>query len=82
MSSRSKQRAAMLEELHAFPMVDTSSHSEVMAMIEWMKLFGTGIDYVDAHLLAATKQLRAAAFWTREKRLKMQAKRLDIAYTP
>lgn len=77
-----KQRAAMLEELNAFPQVDSSSHSEVMAMIEWMKLFGTGVGYVDAHLLAATRQLRAGALWTRDKQLKGQAERLGVAYQP
>lgn len=75
-----KQRAAMLEELNAFPMVEPSLHSEVMAMIEWMKLFGTGIGYVDAHLLAATKHQPLRALWTRDKRLKEQAERLGIAY--
>jgi predicted nucleic acid-binding protein len=77
-----KQRAAMLEELNAFPQVDTSSHSEVMAMVEWMKLFGTGVGYVDAHLLAATKQLHSGVLWTRDKRLHAQAERLHIAYIP
>lgn len=77
-----KQRAVMLEELNAFPQVDQSSHSEVMAMIEWMRLLGTGVGYVDAHLLAATRQLRIGALWTRDKKLRAQAERLGLAYTP
>jgi predicted nucleic acid-binding protein len=77
-----KQRATMLEELNAFPQIDSSSHSEVMAMIEWVKLFGTGVGYVDAHLLAATRQLRSGLLWTRDKCLKEQAKRLGVAYQP
>jgi predicted nucleic acid-binding protein len=77
-----KQRAIMLEELHAFPQVDSASHSEVMAMIEWMKLFGKGVGYVDAHLLAATRQLRSGTLWTRDNKLKAQAMRLNIAYQP
>lgn len=77
-----KQRAVMLEELNAFPQVDLLSHSEVIAMIEWMKLFGTGVGYVDSHLLAATMQLRIGALWTRDKKLRAQAERLGLAYTP
>ncbi len=75
-----KQRANLLEELNAFPKVDPSSHSEVMAMIEWMKLFGSGIGYVDAHLLAATKHQSSSVLWTRDKKLEAQAERLGIAY--
>ncbi len=75
-----KQRAIMLEELNAFPQVEPSSHSEVMAMIEWMKLFGTGIGYVDARLLAATKHKPSGVLWTRDKRLNEQAEYLGIAY--
>jgi predicted nucleic acid-binding protein len=77
-----KQRAIMLEELNAFPQVDSATHSEVMAMIEWMELFGKGVGYVDAHLLAATRQLRSGTLWTRDKKLKAQAMRLSIAHQP
>ncbi len=75
-----KQRAFILEELCALPHVETTSHSEVMAMIEWMKLYGTGVGYVDAHLLASARQLPTGKLWTRDKRLLEQAKRLGVAY--
>jgi hypothetical protein len=42
-------------------------------------LFGVGIGYVDAHLLAATRLTAAATFWTRDKRLHIVAKRLGLA---
>lgn len=77
-----RQRVFVLEELNALPNVDAASHSEVMAMIEWLKLFGMGIGYVDAHLLAATRQLPSALLWTRDKRLREQAERLDVSYAP
>lgn len=74
------QRALVLEELNALPHIDSASHSEVMAMIEWLKLFGMGIGYVDAHLLAATKQLPSSFLWTRDRRLREQSERLGVAY--
>lgn len=72
-------RRLMLEELHALPQAKPASHSEVLAMIEWLELFGSGIGYVDAHLLAAARQLPDGQVWTRDKRLHAQAERLGIA---
>ena len=72
-------RRLVLEELHALPQAKPASHSEVLAMIEWLELFGSGIGYVDAHLLAAARQLPDGRLWTRDKRLHAQAERLGIA---
>lgn len=72
-------RRLVLEELHALPQAKPASHSEVLAMIEWLELFGSGIGYVDAHLLAAARQLQDGRLWTRDKRLHAQAERLGIA---
>jgi predicted nucleic acid-binding protein len=74
-------RDVVLEELHALPHAKPASHSEVMAMIEWMQLFNRGIGYVDAHLLASTRQLAGGQLWTRDKRLQAEAERLGIAAT-
>lgn len=38
-----------------------------------------GIGYVDVHLLASTK-LSGATLWTRDKRLLIVAKEMNIAY--
>lgn len=75
-------RAIMLEELQILPQAKPASHAEVMAMIEWLKLFGRGIGYVDAHLLAAVLQLTDGRLWTRDKRLLKQAQRLGVAFAP
>lgn len=76
------ERRLMLDELQALPQVRPASHAEVMAMIEWLELFSCGIGYVDAHLLAATRQLPNGRLWTRDNRLRTQAERLGVAYTP
>lgn len=75
-------RRVVLDELQMLPQARPASHSEVMAMIEWLELFNRGIGYVDAHLLAATRQLPSGRLWTRDKRLRAQAERLDVAYAP
>lgn len=73
-------RQSVLEELHALPQAQPASHAEVMAMIEWLKLFSCGIGYVDAHLLATTRHMPEGRLWTRDKHLHAQAERLDIAF--
>jgi predicted nucleic acid-binding protein len=75
-----KQRKVVLGELQELPQAVAASHSEVIAMIEWLELHNKGIGYVDAHLLAATKLLDGGRLITRDKRLMAQAKRLDLAY--
>lgn len=75
-------RRSVLEELHALPQARSASHAEVMAMIEWLELFNCGIGYVDAHLLAAARQLLNGQLWSRDKRLLAQADRLGLAFFP
>jgi predicted nucleic acid-binding protein len=77
-----KQRKAVLGELLELPQAVAASHSEVIAMIEWLELHNKGIGYVDAHLLAATKLLEGGSLITRDKRLHAQAERLGLVYQP
>ena len=51
---------------------------EVAAFIEWAELAGTGIGYVDAHLLVTARMIDAKIL-TSDKRLLVQAKRFGIA---
>jgi predicted nucleic acid-binding protein len=75
-------RTVVLEELAALPQTPPASHAEVMAMIGWLELWNRGIGYVDAHLIAATRRTSGTLLWTRDKRLREQAERLDVAYIP
>ena len=72
-------RAARMRDLNRLPRILLATNAEVAALIEWGKLFGTGLGYVDAHLLAALRLDRETALWTRDKRFKAQAERLDLA---
>lgn len=59
-----------------------ASPAEMFEFIESRELRGTGIGYVDAHLLAATILGAGDQLWTRDKRLRKQAERLGVAYAP
>lgn len=72
-------RAEILTMLQDIPQVATATESEVLHLIESTVLFGTGIGYVDAHLLAAVKLRPGTRLWTRDKRLLAVAARLDLA---
>lgn len=49
-----RQRARILADLHDLPKAPIADPHELLAFIEHHALFGTGIGYVDAHLLAST----------------------------
>jgi predicted nucleic acid-binding protein len=63
-----KNRAVYLTSLNSLPSSTMATDDEVMAMIETKALFGSGIGYVDVHLLAAAR-LSQAKLWTNDKRL-------------
>lgn len=57
-----------------------ASASEAAAFIEWAELSGTGIGYVDSHLLMSAKLLANGSVLTKDKNLHAQAERLGLAY--
>lgn len=63
------QRAEILGLLQNLPQASVATDAEVLNLIESRHLFGLGIGYVDAHLLAATMLTAGAGLWTRDKRL-------------
>lgn len=66
--------------LEALPQAPVAAQGEVLLLIDRQRLGGTGIGFVDAHLLAACR-LSASALWTRDKRLAAQAVRLGCAWS-
>ena len=63
------RRSEILGLLHNLPQATLATDDEVLTLIDERQLFGLGIGYVDAHLLAATTLTTAARLWTRDKRL-------------
>jgi predicted nucleic acid-binding protein len=65
-------RAQMLQYFGALPRAKTATDAEVMQLIENRKLWGNGIGWIDAHLIASSL-LSGCAFWTLDRRLNAAA---------
>ena len=75
-------RAKTLELLGNLPSATLADHHEVLAFVDQHRLYGQGIGYVDAHLLASVALLPGAVLWTRDRRLHSVVSRLGYAYAP
>jgi len=64
-----QNRATILGALQDLPQAPVATESEVLSFIEQNSLYGVGIGYIDAHLLAAVRLSPGATLWTRDKRL-------------
>ena len=73
------RRSEILGLLHNLPQATIATDGEVLTLIDKRQLFGLGIGYVDAHLLAATALTPAARLWTRDKRLALVAAQHGLA---
>jgi predicted nucleic acid-binding protein len=74
-----RQRDAILTEMRDLPQAISATDDEVLDFVLEHSLFGMGIGFVDAHLLAAARLTQDAALWTRDKRLDAAAQRLLLA---
>lgn len=72
-------RPAFLGFLKRLERCNVARDDEVLLFIEMHKLYGTGIGYIDAHLLAAAA-INRHNLWTRDKRLARIAAILNISY--
>jgi len=69
----------MMGDLNRLPKAMVASSDEVLKFISSRKLPGSGVGYVDAHLLAAAALMPGTSVWTRDKQLLAAAKRLTLA---
>ncbi len=76
------QRRDVLGLLTSLPQAVVATMDEVLTLIERHQLYGLGIGYVDAQLLAATLLTTDAALWTRDRRLAAAASRLGCVVDP
>lgn len=74
-----RQRQFILQALSDLPQANVASDREVLHLTEHESLFGLGIGYVDAHLLAAVRLTAGASLWTRDKQLHSVAGRMGLA---
>jgi predicted nucleic acid-binding protein len=71
------RRRDVLDTLRDLPAAVVATNGEVLEFIERNGLFGLGIGYVDAHLLAAVALTQGASLLTRDSRLGTAAERLS-----
>ncbi len=69
----------LVGDLNTLPRTSVASSDEVLKFITNRKLPGSGIGYVDAHLLAAAALTPETLIWTRDKRLLAAAQSLSLA---
>ena len=74
-----RDRSAVIAALSDLRRVRTARGDEVLAMIDNLQLFGKGIGYVDAHLLASARLTPGTQLWTRDRRLGEVAVQLGVA---
>jgi hypothetical protein len=63
-----RDREAFLEDLARLPEVVPAEHDEVLELVERRRLAGTGIGWVDAHLIAAAR-IADVELWTLDRAL-------------
>ncbi len=73
-----RNRAEVLALLEALSSADLAEHREVLEFVERERLYGRGVGWVDAHLLASAR-LAHAALWTLDRPLLKIASALAIA---
>jgi predicted nucleic acid-binding protein len=74
-----RQRETILAGLEDLPQAMVASETEVLRFIKREALYGRGIGYVDAHLLASARLTAGGSLWTRDRRLHAVAGRLGLA---
>jgi predicted nucleic acid-binding protein len=72
-------RRQILAFLRSLPRGVAADHDEVMRLIDANRLMGTGIGYLDAHLLASAR-LSSVPIWTFDLSLKKVSAKLGAAY--
>jgi len=74
-----KNRHEILSLLQALPMAPIIEFDEFLYFIDQNDLMGIGIGFVDVHLLASA-QLARIPLWTADRRLRLAATKLNLAY--
>ncbi len=75
-----RSRPKVLSDLQRMPPAIAADQEEVLAFLDQQRLFGAGITWIDAHLLASAR-LSNCRLWTLDTRLLAAAKRLHLGYS-
>lgn len=74
-----RDRRTVLSLLGNLPGVGLPAHDEVLQLVESSVLYGKGLSVADAHLLATARINNDVQLWTRDKHLRAEAERLNLA---
>lgn len=72
-------RPQIMQQLYDIRRIKRVSEEEVMHLVESGPHFGTGLSWIDAHLLASVLLVDDLALWTRDRRLNDAAARYGRA---
>jgi len=73
-----QNRQGILGMLRVLPEARLAHHEEVLSFLERRRLYGRGLGWVDAHLLASAL-LTGCVLWTFDKSLRQAAAALSIS---
>jgi predicted nucleic acid-binding protein len=73
-----KNRNTVLMSLQALPAARIAGESEVLHLVERHRLWGSGIGWIDAHLVASAL-LTGCRLWTFNRRLNAAARQLGLS---
>lgn len=76
------KRDATLHALSRLPAAPVAREEEVHRLIEARRLWGTGIGYVDAHLLTSVLLTPGSLLWSRDRKLQDVAASLNVIALP
>ncbi len=74
-----RRRETVLNALSDLPQASVATNAEVLHFIDRHALFGRGVGYVAAHLLAAVRLTAGAELWTNDKKPHGVADQLRLA---
>jgi len=77
-----RPRRAILQLLQELPSAAVATEDEVLQLIDQESLFGTGLSYIDAHLIASARLAPGVLIWTRDKHMTHVAAQLQLAASP
>ena len=74
------ERQRWLNEWLALPPIKERTHHEALNLIEERRLMGTGLGFIDAHLLCAAVLDGEARLWTRDAPLRRASEACGVAF--
>ena len=75
-----RHRAQLIGLWKNLPHVAEASHDEALFCLDSHHLMGSGIGFIDLHLLASALLTPGTLLWTHDRRLKLLAQSLGLAF--